>query len=153
MKELPLIVAETQVGKKVKVKIWRNNKEFTKEIILGRLETSDDFRAQETKPKPPRISYIEGLKLKVRLLTKEDIQQRNLSSNTTGVVIVEIDQDSPADYLEINNIIVEAQKKKIKTIGDLENQVKIAQRKTEKNILIAIINNNNQKRYIGVQLD
>ena len=153
MKELPLIVAETKVGKKVKVKIWRNNKEFTKEIILGRLETSDDFRAQETKPKPPRISYIEGLKLKVRLLTKEDIQQRNLSSNTTGVVIVEIDQDSPADYLEINNIIVEAQKKKIKTIGDLENQVKIAQRKTEKNILIAIINNNNQKRYIGVQLD
>ena len=89
----------------------------------------------------------------MRLLTKEDIEQRNLSLNTTGVVIVEIDQDSPADYLEINNVIVEAQKKKIKTIGDLENQVKIAQRKTEKNILIAIINNNNQKRYIGVQLD
>ena len=153
MKELPKIVAETSVGKKVKVKIWRNNKEFTKEIILGRLETSDDFVAQDTKPKLPKESYIEGLKIRVRLLTKEDVQQRKLPSNTTGVVITEIDQNSPINYLKVNNIIVEAQKKKIKTIGELNNLIKIAQRKTDKNVLIAIFNNQNQKRYIGVKLD
>ena len=153
MKELPKIVAETEVGKTVKVKIWRNNKELIKQIELGRLETSDDFIAQETKPKLPKVSFIEGLKIKVRLLTKDDIQQRGLPSNTTGVVITEIDQDSPVNYLKINNVIVEAQKKKIKTIGELENQVKIAQRKIDKNILIAIFNNQNQKRYIGVKLD
>ena len=153
MKELPIIVAETEVGKIVRVKIWRNNKEFIKEIILGRLETSDDFIAQETKPKLPKVSYIEGLKIKVRLLTKDDIQKRNLPSDTTGVVITEIDQDSPVNYLKINNIIVEAQKKKIKTIGELDTQVKIAKRKIDKNILIAIFNNQNQKRYIGVKLD
>ena len=153
MKELPKIVAETSVGKKVKVKIWRNNKEFTKEIILGRLETSDDFVAQDTKPKLPKESYIEGLKIRVRLLTKEDVQQRKLPSNTTGVVITEIDQNSPINYLKVNNIIVDAQKKKFKTIGELNNLIKIAQRKTDKNILIAIFNNQNQKRYIGVKLD
>ena len=153
MKELPKIVAETEVGKTVNVKIWRNNKELIKQIELGRLETSDDFIAQETKPKLPKVSFIEGLKIKVRLLTKDDIQQRGLPSNTTGVVITEIDQDSPVNYLKINNVIVEAQKKKIKTIGELENQVKIAQRKIDKNILIAIFNNQNQKRYIGVKLD
>ena len=87
------------------------------------------------------------------MLTKEEIQQRNLPSNTTGVVITEIDQNSPINYLKVNNIIVEAQKKKIKTIGELNNLVKIAQRKPEKNILIAIFNNQNQKRYIGVKLD
>ena len=37
------IVAETDVGKKVTVKVWRNKREITKEIILGRLETSEDF--------------------------------------------------------------------------------------------------------------
>ena len=153
MKELPIIVAETEVGKIVRVKIWRNNKEFIKEIILGRLETSDDFIAQETKPKLPKVSYIEGLKIKVRLLTKDDVQKRNLPLKTTGVVITEIDQDSPVNYLKINNIIVEAQKKKIKTIGELDTQVKIAKRKIDKNILIAIFNNQNQKRYIGVKLD
>ena len=153
MKELPKIVAETKVGKTVKVKIWRNKKELVKEIVLGRLETSDDFIAQENKPKLPKVSFIEGLKIKVRLLTKDDIDQRNLPSNTTGVVITEIDQDSPVNYLKVNNIIVEAQKKKIKTIGELDNQIKIAQRKPGKNILIAIFNNQNQKRYIGVKLD
>jgi len=53
----------------------------------------------------------------------------------------------------INDVIVEAQKKKIKTIGDLQNIVKIAIRSEEKTILIAIYNNQNQRRYIGVKLD
>ena len=84
---------------------------------------------------------------------RNDIEQRSLPSNTTGVVITEIDQDSPVNYLKVNNIIVEAQKKKIKTIGELENLVKIAQRKPDRNLLIAIFNNQNQKRYIGVKLN
>ena len=57
------------------------------------------------------------------------------------------------NYLNINNIIIEAQSKKIKTIGELDNLVKIAKRKSDKTILIAIYNNQNQKRYIGVKLD
>ena len=50
MKELPKIVAETDVGKTVNVKIWRNKREITKKIKLGRLETSEDFK-QKTKQK------------------------------------------------------------------------------------------------------
>ena len=41
MKELPIIVAQTEVGKTVEVKIWRNKREITKKIKLGRLETSE----------------------------------------------------------------------------------------------------------------
>jgi Trypsin-like serine proteases, typically periplasmic, contain C-terminal PDZ domain len=37
MRELPKIVAQTDVGKIVKVKVWRNKKEIIKEIKLGRL--------------------------------------------------------------------------------------------------------------------
>ena len=153
MKELPKIVAETEVGKTVKVKVWRNQKELTKEIILGRLETSEEFASQSVKPKPLKVKNIDGLKIKVRLLNKNDIKERNLPSNTTGVVITDIATDSPVNYLNINNIIIEAQSKKIKTIGELDNLVKIAKRKSDKTILIAIYNNQNQKRYIGVKLD
>ena len=153
MKELPKIVAETAVGKKVKVKIWRNKKEFIKEIVLGRLETSQEFASQNTKPKTPRIVLIEELKIKVRILTKEDIKSRNLPTGITGVVITDIAKDSPVNYLNINNIIVEAQNKKIKTIGELDNLVKQAKRKSDKTILVAIYNNQNQKRYIGVKIE
>ena len=151
MKELPLIVAQTEVGKTVTVKLWRNKKEISKKITLGRLETSEDFKTQ--KAEKPKTSEIEDLKITVRSLTKEDIQSRNLPSNTTGAVITKIEKDSPINYLDVNNIIVEAQKKKIKTIGDLKNILKIAKRSSEKSILIAIYNNQNQRRYIGVELN
>ena len=151
MKELPKIVAQTDVGKKVKVKVWRNQKEISKTIVLGRLETSEDFKIQKTES-VPKSTEIKGLKISVRKLTKKDIEQRNLPSSTTGAVITEIDKNSPLNYLNVNNIIVEAQKKKIKTVGDLQNIVNSRLRSSDKTILIAVINNQNQKRYIGVKL-
>ena len=153
MNELPRIVAETEVGKKVNVKVWRNKREINREIILGRLETSEDFKSQGAVTEKPKEKRIEGLKITVRLLDKQDIQQRNLPKETSGVVITSIDKDSPINYLQINNIIVEANKRKINTIGDLDNIVKMKIRKSEKILLIAIYNNQNQRTYIGVKLN
>ena len=152
MRELPKIVAETDVGKTVDVKVWRNKRELIKKITLGRLETSDDFKA-EGKSEKLKLTSIDGLKIKVRPITDEDIQLRKLPKNTTGVVIMEIANDSPINYLNVYNIIIEADKKKIKTPGELKNVLNIALKKSQKNISIAIYNNQNQKRYIGVQLD
>jgi serine protease Do len=152
MPELPLIVARTEVGKTVEVKIWRNTKELTKKITLGRLETSQDFRTKK-KIEEPKISVIEGLKITVRTLTNEDVENRKLPVGTTGVVITKIENDSPINFLSVNDVIVEAQKKKIITISDLQNIVKTVLRSSEKTILIAIYNIQNQRRYIGVKLD
>jgi len=153
MSALPKIVAETDVGKKVKLKVWRNKREITKNIILGRLETSDDFKSKGKLTKKPKENKIEGLKITVRLLEKEDVQERNLPKGTTGVVITKIEEDSPINYLQVNNIIVEAQKKKINTIGELDNIVKMTLRSSQKTLLIAVYNNQNQRRYIGVKID
>ena len=154
MKELPKIVAQTEVGKTVEVKVWRNKKEITKKIKLGRLETSSDFKKEEKKKETePEVSEIKSLKIIVRLLTKEDIAQRKLPNQTTGLVITYIAKSSPINYLSVNDIIVEAQKKKIRSIKDLENIVEAALKSNQKTILIAIYNNQNQRRYIGVKLD
>jgi len=153
MSELPKIVAATDVGKKVKVKIWRNQRELEKNIILGRLETSSDFKSQGKVTQKPKEKTIEGLKITVRLLDKKDVVERKLPKGITGVVIAKIEKDSPLNYLEVNNIIVEAQKKKINTIGDLNNIVNMTLRSSEKTLLIAIYNNQNQRRYIGVKLN
>ena len=124
-----------------------------KNIILGRLETSEDFKQKTIITEKPKEVEIEGLKITVRLVDKKDLEERKLSKDVRGVVITKIAQDSPVNYLETGNIIVEAQKKKINTIGDLENIVKITKRSSEKTLLIAIYNNQNQRRYIGVKLD
>ena len=137
MSELPKIVAATDVGKKVKVKVWRNQRKITKDIILGRLETSSDFKSQGAITQKPEESSIEGLKITVRLLDKKDILERNLPKGTSGVVITKIEKDSPINFLEVNNIIVEAQKKKINTIGDLDNIVKMRLRGSEKTLPVS----------------
>ena len=127
MKELPAIVARTEVGKKVEVKIWRDKKEIIKNVILGRLETSDDFKIsknQETE-KQNNEEIIESLRIAVRPLTKEDIKNRKLPNQTTGLVITKIANNSPvANSIELNSIIIEAQKKKIKSADDLRDITK-----------------------------
>jgi len=156
MKELPKIVAQTEVGKIVNVKIWRNKKEITKKIKLGRLETSKDFREDDKKTetiKELEIKEIKSLKIKARVLTKEDIANRKIPNQTTGLVITSIDTDSPINYLKVNDIIIEAQKKKIKSVKDLESIVESVLNSSEKTILIVIYNERNQRRYIGVKLN
>ena len=150
MRELPMIVAQTDVGKTVRVKIWRNKKEIFKKIKLGRLETSSDFKPK--KPKALKTTVIQDLKIEVRPLNDEDIEKRKLPKDTTGVVITSIDADSPVKNLMINNIIIEAQKKKIKTPGDLQNIVKSSLVANNKTILVVIYNNENQISYIGIKL-
>jgi len=152
MKELPMIVAKTEVGKKVKVKIWRNKKEIIKDITLGRLETSEDFA--ETKKTLPKDFKIESLKITVRALTPEDIQSRKLPNQTTGLVVTKIENNSPLlNSLEVNNVIVEAQKKRINSIDDLNLAVDQVLKSNQKTILLVIYNLQNQRRYLGVKLD
>ena len=155
MKELPKIVAQTEVGKIVDVKVWRNKKEITKKIKLGRLETSSDFKEEkkETNSKKPEVSEIKSLKIIARLLNKEDIAERKLPNQTTGLVITNIGKNSPVSYLKVGDIIVEAQKKKIKTIKGFEEIINKALKSNQKTILIVIYNSQNQRRYIGVKLD
>ena len=153
MKQLPMIVARTEVGKKVEVKIWRNKKEIIKSITLGRLETSEDFKVAD-KNKPPKELGVENLKITVRELTKEDIKSRNLPNQTSGLIITRIEKDSPLiNSIEINSIILEAQKKKVRTVEDLNQAVKKVLNSNQKTILLVIYNSQNQRRYIGVKLD
>ena len=153
MTELPKIVAQTEVGKIVEVKIWRNKKELTKKITLGRLETSEDFMS-ERKETDHNISEIESLKITVRILSTKDIEDRKLPKNTSGLVITSIKKDSPIiKYLRVNDIILEAQKNKIKSIEDLEIAVNNVLQSDEKTILFVIYNNQNQRRNIGIKLD
>ncbi len=152
MKELPIIVARTEVGKKVEVKIWRDKKEITKRIILGRLETSEDFKVSEKSL--PTENNIENLKITVRKLNKDDIKQRNLPNQIKGLVITKIENDSPLiNSIEINSIIIEAQKKKINSAEDLSRIVNQVLNTNQKTILFVIYNSQNQKRYIGVKLE
>ena len=153
MRTLPKLVAETKVGKKVILKIWRNRKLISKKVLLGRLESSDEFKV-ETKEKKDIENYIEikDLKISLRNLNEDDIKSRNLPKNITGVVVTEIQQDSPLLRVSVNDIIVEVQKKKVTNAKQFLSIVEDTIDKGTKTLYLAIYNSSNQRSYLTVKL-
>ena len=102
----------------------------------------------------PKETVIKDLKVTVRQITKDDIKSRNLPNQTSGLVVTKIANDSPLlSSVEVNSIILEAQKKKIRNVNDLNQIVKQVLNSNQKTILLVIYNSQNQRRYIGVKLD
>jgi len=153
MRTLPKLVAQSEVGKKVILKIWRNRKMISKKVLLGRLESSEQFKA-ETK-KETDVSddtEVESLKILVRDLNKEDILERKLPKDTTGVVITKILEGSPLMFVSINDILVELQKQKIRNSKQFSNLIDEIIKKGTSTIYFAKYNSSNQRSYITVKL-
>ena len=153
MRTLPKVVASTEVGKSVELKIWRNKRLISKRLILGRLESSEEFKEKKTKV-VKKVEDIEKLKIAVRDITNEDISSRNLNKKTSGVIITEISNRSPlTNLLSVNDIIIEVQKSPVKSSSDLKRLVDNFFQKGEKTLLLTVINKNNQRRYLGVKIN
>ena len=154
MRKLPKVVASTAVGKSVQLKIWRNKKEITKRLTLGRLESSAEFKEKKAStPKKSKEFIIDTLKITVRDLNLTDKQNRKLNNNLKGSVILEIGNRSPlARQLSVNDIIIEVQKKPVISSATLDNMIKDIVAKKNQTLLLTIINSSNQRRYLGVKI-
>jgi len=155
MKALPKLVSNTKVGKIVELEIWRNKKLITKKLTLGRLESSDEFKA-ENKKVEPRIKEkdieIETLKITVRNITAKDIKTRKLEKNLKGVVITSISSKSAVSgLLQEGDIITEVQKNTVLNSKQLNKLIESIYKKGEQTLLLTIINSSNQRRYLGVK--
>ena len=155
MRALPKLVSNTEVGKTVKIEIWRNKKLITKKLTLGRLESSDDFKSENKKIKPEiktKDTEIETLKITVKDINVKDIQERKKKKKLKGVVITSISSRSPVvGMLREGDIIIEVQKNKVLNSKQLNQLIENIYKKGEQTLLLTIINNNNQRRYLGVK--
>ena len=154
MRQLPKVVAATAVGKSVEIKIWRNKKLITKRLTLGRLESSKEFKEKKTTlPKKNKEVEVDSLKVTVRDLNSDDRKRRNLKTNQKGSVVVEISKRSPLlNLVSINDIIIEVQKSPVTSSENLKKMISDIISKGEQTVLLTIINNSNQRRYLGVKL-
>ena len=55
--------------------------------------------------------------------------------------------------LQAGDIILEVQKNKVSSADDLNKQIETINKKGEQTLLLTIINNNNQRRYLGVKIN
>ena len=154
MRTLPKLVAQTEVGKRVTVKIWRNQQLLSKKVLLGRLESSSEFKAEnKTESELSDEITINDLKISVKNLDEDDILERKLPKNTTGVVVTKKSQDSPVRFLAVGDVIVELQKKKITSANQFSKLIREIIGKGEKTLMFATYNSSNQRGYLTVKLE
>ena len=153
MRTLPKLVAQTEVGKRVILKIWRNQKLISKRVLLGRLESSKEFKAENKQENEENeFVSVESLKIYIRDLNREDISQRELPKTTTGVVVTKKLEESPLIFVSQGDVIVELQKKTIVNSNQFIKLVNETINKGENTLYLAIYNSQNQRTYITVKL-
>lgn len=123
-------VANTEPGKEAKLKIIRDKKTIEKTITISELPS--DMQ------KPSKGEYENLLKgVSVQEITPDLYDKLNIPKKLKGVIINDIDADSPAaGVLMQGDVIQEINKQKVANVRDYENVV--SRIKTEKDILLLV---------------
>jgi len=122
MSELPLVVAQTQVGKKVDVTILRNGKELKKEVKIGELKEEESYAASGEKSRT-------DIGMEVNELTRELARKYGISE-TKGVLVTYVENDSPAERAGIRegDIIIEVNREAVKNLDEYYKATKQAKK-------------------------
>jgi serine protease Do len=102
MRELPLVVAETQIGQTATVTVWRQNAETTLQAVIGEMPESPaaaDTRQGEREGERLERPGVVGLKLAP--LTQQRRQRLGVPLKVNGVVVMAIDEDGPFADLDL----------------------------------------------------
>jgi len=141
MRNLPRIVAGTEIGKKVPVKVWRNGKQVTVDVSVGELE--------EEQASLPKISDEEGegssdeleissLGVKLAHVNSETRGKFKLKKSAKGVVITSVSPEGAAaeKQLKPGDVILEVGQTEISSPKEVNDKIEEARKDGRKSILL-----------------
>ena len=156
MRDLPRVVADTTVGKEVKVVIIRKGQEVTKSVTLGRLEDGEK-QVAEAKPEAqpeqqPAIKKALGLDL--ANLSDGLRAKYKVKDSVKGVVIVGVDADSAAStqHLTPGDVIVEVAQEAVASADDLQAKLDKLKRDGRPSALLLVASPDGELRFIALSL-
>jgi serine protease Do len=119
--DFPVLIAETPPGQRITMKILRDKKEQTIAVKIGELPEDDPNQQLEGRD--------DGVGLRVQRITPEAARRLSLAS-TRGVLVVEVQPDSPADVagLEPADVIREVNQRPITNVKDFERFIRQGRR-------------------------
>lgn len=114
-KDLPIIVAQTPVGKGVEVKVVREGKELVLSVTIGELKEEGVLASVEKR---------ENLGLTVQKVTPQIAESLGLD-RAEGVVVTSVEPESPGGEagLRRGDIIIEVNRNQIRDLRDFRNEV------------------------------
>jgi len=122
---LETAVAKTMPGKKAAVTVMRAGEKKVFEVVLGEWPEEAAENTENARPeKDGKAAVWKGLKVKE--ITKDIIDEFNLSPGEEGVVVVEIESGSRADEmgLSVGDVIRSINRQKTTTLAEFDATVK-----------------------------
>lgn len=146
---LSRLVAETPVGKKAKVKIWRNGQIVEKDIVLGEFESAQEkgmIPSEKGKAIPDGKESVEVLGMHIGSITPERKERYNIRKETKGAIILKIDRNSIAEEAQLvpGDVIVEVNQKELAGPQEFVKTVAEAKQNNKKYILLLVERNGDQ---------
>ena len=143
-------VGNTEIGKEVRVKVFRNGQTETLRVTLGRREEAEAVPASVNSTEPVTSEFMG---LTVSNLTDELREQLGLPESSEGLVVADVKEDSEAyeEGLRAGDLITEAGQEKVSTVGDLESRIEDAKEAGRKSILL-LVRRDGDPRFVALSL-
>ena len=154
MRDLPRMVAETEVGKDVRVVVWRKGKTQTVKVVLGLLEEGEGGPPAEVdKPEAPAVAET-ALGMKLEPLTEENRSNYGVAADAKGVLVTEVDAGSAAAQKGIRpgDVIVEVAQTPVATPDDVRGGVKQAKEEARKSVLV-LVQSGADLRFVALKIE
>ncbi|QDI76405.1 Do family serine endopeptidase [Leisingera aquaemixtae] len=147
-------VGNAEVGKTVRVVVYREGKTETLRVTLGRREDAERGpSAPQTGDGQPDSSEKELLGLSVGALTEQMRSELNVGEEVEGLAILSVDETSEAweKGLRAGDVITEAGQQKVISISDLEARVEEAKEAGRKSLLL-LVRRGGEPRFVALNL-
>lgn len=145
MRNLPRLVAETKIGKKVMVEVWRKGSKKTIPLILGELDEDQQVATHQpdTSNKPnEKGSEVAGFS--VLPLTDELRAKLNINPKIQGVLVTAVKQGTPAGRSGVQrmDVLVEINQQPITDAQTLKRVLAVAKSQGKKYALLRVLRGN-----------
>ncbi|WP_425043731.1 Do family serine endopeptidase [Primorskyibacter sp. S87] len=149
-------VGNTEVGKSVRVVVYREGGTQTVLVTLGRREDAERGTpaAQPGEEDAPSVAEKEVLGLTLSVLTEDIRDELSLSADAQGLVVMAVDESSEAfeKGLRAGDLITEAGQQKVVTLADLDDRIAEAKEAGRKSLLL-LVRRNGEPRFVALSLD
>jgi serine protease Do len=158
MRDLPRVVAETDIDKKVDVEIWRNDKKIIAQVSVGELD--EEQIAKKTINPAEKVDKEKELELSIKILgmSVSSLSDRtrkrfNLKNKSKGVVIVAVNKEGVAaeKNIKAGDIIMEVSQNRVGSPADVKKHIDAAKESGRKSVLF-LIDGNGGLRFVALRL-
>ncbi|PKQ06986.1 MAG: serine protease [Alphaproteobacteria bacterium HGW-Alphaproteobacteria-11] len=153
MRDLPRIVAETEVGKTVDVEIFRAGRTIGIEVEVARLDETEAETVESPSVDTPAPTRTVVLGLNLAELTAETRQRFNVDATTTGVLVAEVDPLSAAAEKGVRpgDVIVQIAQRDVANPADVERIVG-SEESAGRNTVLLRLSSGGDIRFVALRL-